>query len=123
MIALTIGIVFGLSWLPNPHLSKYGFLPARLAYWTDADANMNVRTAVPMVFLGLFSGIWLISRKYGGYWWAGIWLALVLIILIAEVGQLALPRRHFDWGDVMWGALGALGGITAIRMAGFLVKK
>jgi hypothetical protein len=113
-ILATIGIVFFLSWLPNPNLGKYGFLPGRLAHWTDANSNMNLRTAVPLVLLGLFSGIWLNITRQEWYWWIATWLGLVIVVLIAEAGQLVLPKRHFDWGDVMWGALGAFGGMACV---------
>ncbi|MFC5412534.1 hypothetical protein ACFPMF_24630 [Larkinella bovis] len=116
LILIFIALVFYFSWLPNPHIGTYGFLPARLAYWTDADDNMNLRTAVPLVFLGLFSGMWLVSRKYTGPQWAVTWLGLIVIVALAEIGQLALPKRHFDWGDIVWGAAGALGGMAVVWM-------
>lgn len=113
-ILATIALVFLLSWLPSPRLSKYGFLPARLAYWTDAGANMNKRTAIPLIFLGIFSGVWLQITRQEWYWWLFAWLGLVVVVFIAEAGQLVLPKRNFDWGDVAWGAIGALGGMACV---------
>lgn len=122
-ILATIALVFLLSWLPSPHLSKYGFLPGGLAYWTDAGANMNKRTAIPLIFLGIFSGIWLQITRQEWYWWIFMWVGLVIVVFIAEAGQLALPKRHFDWGDVVWGALGAFGGMAGVYGSGFVRRR
>ncbi|MFN8352799.1 MAG: hypothetical protein U0Y10_00005, partial [Spirosomataceae bacterium] len=37
----------------------------------------------------------------------GYWLLLLGIVIVAELGQLMLPQRHPDWGDIGWGALGS----------------
>ena len=116
-------IVFYLSWLPNPDLSIYGILPGWLARWTDAQENQNIRTAVPFLLLGLLSGVWLLISKQRWKSWLSIWLLLVAMVSVAEVGQLLIPLRHFDWGDIMWGGTGAGTGMSLpgiIRLALFL---
>ncbi|WP_460911817.1 VanZ family protein [Spirosoma areae] len=105
------GIVFYLSWLPDPALSKYGFLPDWLARWTDAEVNDKLRTGVPLLFLGFFTGFLLSLTKKGWKWWVAALVGLVSIVLIAELGQLLLPHRSFDWGDVVWGSIGSLSGL------------
>lgn len=82
---------------------------------------MNLRTAIPLVFLGVFSGIWLVLKRHKWPGWIGVWATLVLVVAIAEVGQLVLPRRHFDWGDIVWGALGAGVGMAIVRIGHWVV--
>lgn len=57
--------------------------------------------------------------------WLITWLGLVAIVTLAEAGQLLLPLRHFDWGDIGWGAVGAAVGlvlVTALLLAGREIK-
>ena len=105
-------IICYLSWLPNPHLSTYGFFPAAIGQWVDADAHVNNRTAIPFLPLGLLSGVWLVLTKQPLQQWVGLCLGFMGIVLVAEMGQLDLPNRHFDWGDIAWGTAGALGGMA-----------
>ena len=112
-IVAGVSSIFLLSWLPSPRLALYGYLPDWLTRWTDADENVNIRTAVPFLFLGWFTGVWLARRRYAWFGFVAVWIALVLVALLAEAGQLLLPLRHFDWGDVGWGAAGSAVGILA----------
>ncbi len=111
LLLIGTGLIFLLSWLPDPGLGNYKFLPDWLARWTDAQVNDNIRTAVPLVFLGFVAGGWLALKKRPFPWWFGVWSGLVGVVLIAEIGQLFLPARNFDWGDVAWGAVGSLVGM------------
>lgn len=122
-IVLSVASVFYFSWLPSPRLILSGVLPEWITKWTDTNANMNVRTAVPFVLLGLLGGLWVVKTKLPWYSWIIVWLGLVSVVILAEIGQLFLPLRHFDWGDVLWGALGALAGITSIIVTEFVLKR
>lgn len=84
---------------------------------------MNIRAAVPFVLLGLLGGLWVVYTKQPWYFWILVWLGLVFIVMLAEAGQLFLPLRHFDWGDVLWGASGALAGITSTTVTDFALKR
>ena len=121
LLAGTI-IIFILSWLPDPVLGKYGFLPGWLAHWTDAGANDNLRTAVPFLFLGFFTGGWLLLTKKEWRWWLIALVGLVSIAFIAEAGQLTLPRRNFDWGDVAWGTMGTLSGLGVAAVSYHVIR-
>lgn len=115
-MALGIAIVFYFSWIPQPRLSLTNYLPDWLSHWTDENANMNTRTAIPFIFLGCILASWLLTKKRIWYSWIEAWLWLVAIVVIAEVGQLLLPLRHFDWADIAWGAVG-----SAVSMLSFSV--
>ncbi len=80
---------------------------------------MNLRTAVPFVLLGLVGSSWILFTKRTWYWWLIVWLMLTGIVGIAELGQLGLPDRHFDWGDIMWGCIGALIGMGIVGLTRF----
>ena len=116
-----IAIVFYLSWLPQPDLGLYGFLPNWLARWTDADENMNLRTAVPFVGIGSLAGVLLGGRRFSWPFGLAVWITLTAVAFMAEIGQRLLPHRHFDWGDVAWGSVGSAIGLLASFGLRFLI--
>lgn len=98
---LSIGFIFYLSWLPNGKLGKETALPQYILDWSNT--NFNVRTAVPFLVLGYLLAL---NQK--------VYLAFsisLIIVCIAEAGQIYLPGRNADLKDVFYGALGALVGI------------
>lgn len=113
LIVLSIALVFYLSWIPNPRMSLVWFLPDWIANWSDIDENENIRTAVPFVFIGLLSGVWLSESRCAWRSWLLTFLSLIAIVLLAEAGQLVLPKRSFSWEDVVWGAIGSIIGLVA----------
>lgn len=88
VLTLGVGIVFYLSWLPQPKLSAHWFMPSWLGRWTDAGANENIRTAVPFLFLGGFSGLWLVNKGKPFRHWVIAFASMLLVATIAELGQL-----------------------------------
>ncbi|ADB42253.1 hypothetical protein [Spirosoma linguale] len=125
LLAIGLLVVFLFSWLPQPRLELSHYLPLWVTRWADDDANMNIRTAIPFVFLGGLSAIWLASTNRPWPMWPAAWLGLVGVVTLAEAGQLLLPLRHFDWGDIGWGAAGAAAGLvltTALILAGREIK-
>lgn len=120
LLATGVFIVFYLSWLPQPDLSKIWYMPLWLGRWTNAHDTL--RTAVPFIFLGLLTGGWLAQSKRPWRWWLCTWLGLVTVVAIAEFGQLFLPHRVFDWRDIAWGVIGGITGLVAAFIASFLVK-
>jgi hypothetical protein len=109
LLAIGVGIVFYLSWLPSPDLSQQWFMPGWLGRWTNEHDRM--RTAVPFFFLGILTGIVLEQKKRSWRRWLWAWLGLVATVSIAETGQLFLPHRVFDLFDIVWGAFGAFTGM------------
>lgn len=122
-LAIGIIIVFYFSWVPSPRLSLYGNLPDWVTRWTDTDENMNLRTAVPFVFMGLASGAWLFIMNRSRLEWMAAWLVLIGVVIIAEAGQLFLPNRYFDLGDIAWGSVGSLIGMVVSLTLLFVAKK
>ncbi|RZM11708.1 MAG: hypothetical protein EOO88_46520 [Pedobacter sp.] len=123
ILGIGIIIVCFLSWLPTPNLGVYGILPRWITQWTDNTANMNTRTAIPLALLGTCCGLWLVQGKRTWANWVVMWLVLIAIVGIAELGQLMLPHRHFDWGDISWGSIGACGGLSLIAFIRFIYTR
>jgi hypothetical protein len=111
-------LVLYLSWRTHPRMEEVGFIPDWVSAWADERRNDTLRTAVPFVALGWLVGgwLWVQGRPWRQWLWA--WAALVLLVSVAEIGQLFMPERSFDLADIAWGAAGALlglGTVAAIR--------
>ncbi|CAM4198170.1 VanZ family protein [Zobellia nedashkovskayae] len=105
-------LILFLSWKTNPNLKESAFIPTWLSEWTDQIRNNRRRTAVPFVGLGLLIGLYLVIIKRVRFWvWFYTWGALCIIVIIAEAGQYFLPSRSPDIKDVIWGSIGAIGGL------------
>jgi len=116
-----IAIVFYLSWLPDPDIGFKPFFPKWLGKWTND--NVNIRTAVPFVFLGLIGDFSYTDNSIQPWRRRAIILTtLTIIVFLAELGQLTLPMRHFDPGDIFWGIAGAMIGISgAVALNKFFI--
>lgn len=124
-IVILTASVFYFSWLPQPRLGSQVSMPGLLARWVDAEANENIRTAVPFVLLGLTSGVGLWVRGARRRLWVINGLLMVVIACVAELGQLFIPARTCDAGDIGWAAVGAgfgLGAILATRQIHRLIR-
>ena len=121
----TIGVllIFYLSWTSNPRLSITGILPVWVTDWTDTEQNETIRTGIPFLLLGLGTGIYLQIKKSSTRYWVIAFMMLVLIVSLAELGQLFLPLRNCDLYDVFWGALGAGAGLLLIYPFKYLLRK
>lgn len=110
-IGVFVGVllVLLLSWLPSPDIGDVLPFPTGLKKWIND--NMNLRTAVPFIFLGIFAAIIISSlpQRMIACFWA--LLLLLAVVILAETGQLLLPKRHFDWGDIGYGLLGSITGM------------
>jgi VanZ family protein len=106
--------VFYFSWLPQPDFRTVSFIPDWLARWSNIHDSL--RTAIPFIFLGFFSGLSLTDLNKPRIWWLYTWFAFILIVIIAEAGQLFLPLRVFDWRDIVWGSAGDLCGLFAAAL-------
>ena len=121
--ALVSGLVFYLSWLPQPQLADQIRMPGLFAAWVDAAANENLRTAVPFLLLGILAGGGLWLKQYQFQKWAFQWMLMVVIAGVAEGGQLMIPARTCDLGDIGWAAAGAALGLAIVGAAGHLRRR
>lgn len=108
-ILLIIASVIILSWLPHSDIGNLPIFRKSVGRWINHFGNL--RTAVPFVFLGILGELNLFTK------WSGIrkrivlLISLILVVTIAETGQLLLPYRYFDWADIGWGFAGSIFGI------------
>lgn len=109
ILFFSLGIlsVLYFSWLSSPKLGLNILVPHWISSWADKHEYFNIRTAIPMTFLGFISSCLLSFRKSKLQVWIFVWLFLIALVILAEVGQLLLPLRSFDLKDIYWGALGA----------------
>lgn len=119
-ITLGTALVFYLSWLPNPDFKAHWYFPSWLTQWTNKHGQL--RTAVPFILLGFIIEFFLTSRTQVQQRLL-IWLGLLLIVTLAEVGQLFLPNRHFDWMDIFYGGAGAALGMIGSNQLAKLFQK
>lgn len=118
--AVVSGLVFYLSWLPQTRLGDQIPMPGLFSAWVDAAANENLRTAVPFLLLGILGGIGLWLKQHGSRVWVFHWLLMVFIASVAEFGQLLIPARTCDLGDIGWAAAGAALGLGIVAAVGHL---
>ena len=123
LLLLSICIIFYLSWIPEPQLGKVWFIPSFIARWADEKNNDSIRTAVPFVFLGILTGIYLAYRKGHWYGWLVSAVVLITIACIAEAGQFFLPHRSFDVADILWGSAGGIAGELLIAVVWLAARR
>lgn len=107
LIGLIIILVMLLSWMDNPALSEFKYMPYWLGEW--CDQNPRARTGVPFLFLALFFSI-MAPRKIK-------WIfSLVLFVVFVEIIQLFIPNRHCDIFDILFGWIGIILGILVSNL-------
>jgi hypothetical protein len=112
LFTIGIGTLIYFSWISVPDLSKESYIPDWLGSWSNKHPAF--RTAVPLFFTGIIAGIWLIKTSRPINYWLYTWIVLVIFLVVAECGQLFLPKRIFDWMDILWGICGSF---TALLIA------
>ncbi|MGE5944969.1 MAG: hypothetical protein ACM31G_11585 [Flavobacteriales bacterium] len=119
LIVLGILSVLYFSWIESPRLSLNGTLPEVISHWTDKQENENLRTGVPFLLISIIMGALLIVKKKSIKAWVMAFICLVILVFLAELGQLFLPLRRFDWEDIAWGVLASFLGLLGF----FIIKK
>lgn len=125
LVLVGAALVLYLSWIPVPRMGLVWFIPHGLAHWADENRNDDIRTAVPLVPLGLLVGAQLIRQSRPWAQWLLAWAGLSTLVLVAEVGQVFMVQRSFSLLDVAWGAAGALVGLSfmaLVRLVSLLVS-
>lgn len=120
-----LGVLFYLSWIPNPEIRNVGWIPGWVSEW--ADRRVIMRTGVGMFPLGFLAGVWIGVNRYDVYVFMMTGVALVGVVLLMELGQIFLPQRVFDLRDVFLGGMGGAGGmifgLAVNRACGGLLRK
>ncbi|WP_439583467.1 VanZ family protein [Dyadobacter bucti] len=120
LLAIGAAGVLYLSWLPDPDIGLQPYFPHWLGKWINA--NGNLRTAVPFIFLGAAMEVWFYKNERSSRRRRLIVLISVAVVIVAETGQLFLPKRHFDLLDIGWGFIGSVVGICAGAVVNSLLK-
>ncbi len=124
-VAGTVMILY-LSWLPRPKIGGSFLIPGWLSSWVDGNENSTIRTGVPFVALGVTLVFWCsYQEQFVKSFFIGL-LVLTMVLFAAELGQLFIPHRIFDWRDIGWGLAGTIAGLflgsVAILSAGLLPR-
>lgn len=118
VILLVVALVLYLSWIPDPKLVKVNFIPNWISRWADEEIFEDIRTGVPLLLLGFFVGLLpIVGPSENISRWFITWLLLTALVILAELGQLFLPKRAFSLADIGWGSGGALLGLTLAAIA------
>lgn len=121
LFLIGIGLVFLLSWVSSPHLSELSFIPNGVSKWADRQDNDTIRTGVPFFGLGFLLALYLYNKNKFIYWLYGL-VFLIIVVVIAELGQYFILSRITDIKDILWGIIGSTIGLV-IPFSVFLVKK
>jgi VanZ family protein len=92
------------------------FIPPSVAQWADKQENDTIRTAVPLVALGLVVGGQLAWQRRPWWQWLVAWGLLLVLVVLAEAGQHFRAYRSFDLADIAWGAIGAAIGLALVAV-------
>ena len=110
-----VGLLFYLSWIPDPQMANVRFLPNGLSAW--ADSHWIARTGVALFPLGVLIGGWLGVIRSGLRDFLIAVVMLAAVVLGMEIGQMLIPGRVFDWSDIQVGmAGGSLGLVFALAL-------
>ncbi|MBP0903711.1 VanZ family protein [Mariniflexile gromovii] len=107
-------LVLYLSWVSSPIIGEMRFMPPWIKNWVDSYEFMAIRTAVPLVLLGMLLGIYLNYRKQPLVRWIYSWMLLTILVILAELGQYFRPMRSVDFLDMVWGSVGSALGLGFI---------
>src|SRR5262245_26137008 len=104
-----------LSWKPNPGIKQVKLMPTLLANWFDEHDGWKNFIGFGLLALALLMG-WREpgEKRSPNPIFASLtrelklFAAFCCLVVLLEIGQLALPRRVCDWRDVLVGWLGGL---------------
>lgn len=111
ILFFVIAAIFYYSWLPEPNFSTETYLPKWLLNWSNQ--YYNLRTSIPFIAVGFLledltqqmSSIEYTNRILNFIQNIAI---SIIIVFIAEGGQILIQKRNPDLIDVFYGILGSL---------------
>jgi hypothetical protein len=125
---LFLAIVY-FSWRPSPAIAQISWLPSALGVWLDQhDFSKNVIGYGLFALSGFFA--WPSTRQAElpvrstskpRINHLSLLIAFCLLVVLLELGQLALPRRVCDWVDVLAGCTGILLAWSVSQLARFFL--
>lgn len=101
------------SWLPDPDFNKETYLPVWLLNWSNKYYNLH--TCIPFIAVGfllehLAQQISSLEYLNKGLNFLQNIAISIIIVCVAEGGQILIQRRNPDLMDVFYGILGSLMG-------------
>lgn len=111
ILFFVIAAIFYYSWLPEPNFNTETYLPKWLLNWSNQ--YYNLRTSIPFIAVGFLledltqqmSSIEYTNRSLTFIQNTAI---SIIIVFIAEGGQILIQKRNPDLMDVFYGILGSL---------------
>lgn len=115
ILFFVIAAIFYYSWIPDPSFSKETYLPKWLLNWSNE--YYNLRTCIPFMAVGFLlediaqqmSSIEYYNKSLNFIQNIAI---SIIIVCVAEGGQILIQKRNPDLIDVFYGILGSfIGGL------------
>ncbi len=104
IFVILVVVLCYLSFKPNPAIQEEHWMPSSVTQWFDAyDQWKNFIGFSAMGIAGFMA--WPQGAR-GSRWL--LWFLLTLIIVAMELIQIPIPRRWFDFKDILAGSLGIL---------------
>ncbi len=115
ILFFVIAAIFYYSWIPDPSFNKETYLPNWLLNWSNK--YYNLRTCIPFVAVGflledLAQQISSLEYLNKGLNFLQNIAISIIIVCVAEGGQILIQKRNPDLIDVFYGILGSfIGGL------------
>ena len=116
ILFFVIAAIFYYSWIPDPGFSKETYLPKWILNWSNE--YYNLRTCIPFIAVGFLlediahqmSSIEYYNKSLNFIQNIAI---SIIIVCVAEGGQILIQKRNPDLIDVFYGILGSfIGGLS-----------
>lgn len=115
ILFFVIAAIFYYSWIPDPGFSKETYLPKWILNWSNE--YYNLRTCIPFIAVGFLLED--IAHQMNSIEYYNKSLNFIqniaisiIIVCVAEGGQILIQKRNPDLIDVFYGILGSfIGGL------------
>ena len=115
ILFFVIAAIFYYSWIPDPSFNKETYLPNWLLNWSNK--YYNLRTCIPFIVVGFLLED--IAQQMSSIEYSNKSLNFIqniaisiIIVCVAEGGQILIQKRNPDLIDVFYGILGSfIGGL------------
>ncbi len=111
ILFFVIAAIFYYSWLPEPNFSTETYLPKWLLNWSNQYYNLS--TSIPFIAVGFLLED--LTQQMSSIEYTNRILNFIqniansiIIVFIAEGGQILIQKRNPDLIDVFYGILGSL---------------